>query len=179
MNLTSEDMEKYRDLYYWTIQQLPQLPYTKPKVWAAFTRQAPRYGLSGFIAYPFFYWGYPPLLSVNSTDMMKCVDTGDPEPQPDGSFIQKRKNPWYGFTNPSARDEIIVASDLARDAGLPTDAGKVFEATILHELVHFCRKKAGMNVNDEGPPYAFEREAYGREVTRTWESCYSPRYFRS
>jgi hypothetical protein len=49
----------------------------------------------------------------------------------------------------------------------------MLEATVLHELVHFCRLKTGKNVDDEEPPYAFEREAYGHPVERSWPSCFS------
>ncbi len=91
--------------------------------------------------------------------MMECSDDGDPERQADGSFVQKRKLRWYGFTVPTKGvDEIYIASDLAKGASdrivLP-----VLEATILHELSHWCRKVAGLSVDDEGPTYAFEQQA--------------------
>jgi hypothetical protein len=186
MFMMDDDIKKYSDLYWWLKLDLPKLPQQKPKVWAAFTRYAPGvldplapWGVNRVtgLSYPWLLWGAPPKITVDSGRMMECVDDGEPVKQPDGSFIQNAHIPWYGFTGPGKTDLIIVASDLARGAGLPGDVGVVLEATILHEFIHFCRKKAGQDVDDEGPSYAFEEEAYGHRVARTWQTCMSRQYF--
>jgi hypothetical protein len=123
-------------------------------------------------------WGVTPLIKVDTSLMMDCVDDGDPVPQKDGSFVQKRKIGWYGFTVPTKGiEEIYVAKDLALGAG-STQVGAILEATLLHELVHWCRKVGGKNVYDEDAPSAFEREAYGKVMLRTWQSCMSLEYFK-
>lgn len=181
MYMSDDDSKKYVDLYWWCKLDLPALADKKPKVWAAFKRYAPTYWdpIAQGARYPFLTWGAYPKISVDSTNMMECKDDGPPEKQTDGSFIQKRINPWYGFTSPGRSDLIIVASDLAKGAGLPGDTGLVLEATMLHEFIHFCRKKAGEDVADEGPSYAFEEEAYGHRIWRTWNTCWSPAYFET
>jgi Metallopeptidase toxin 3 len=167
-----EDRKRYSDLYYWLMYVLPTLPDDKPEVWAAFSRYA------GEMASISIMWGFTPTIKVDNSQMMECVDDGTPTPQKDGSFLQKRKIPWYGFTVPTKGvEEIYVASDLARGAG-STQVGPVLEATVLHELVHWCRKVVGKDVNDEGPPYAFEKEAYGKVMFRSWQSCMSLEYFK-
>jgi hypothetical protein len=35
--MNKEDREKYSDLYYWLMYDLPDLPDSKPKVWEAFS----------------------------------------------------------------------------------------------------------------------------------------------
>ena len=57
------------------------------------------------------------------------------------------------------------------------DVEKVLEATILHELVHWCRWAIGKDVFDEGPPYAFEKEAYGQVMERTWNICFDEEFY--
>jgi hypothetical protein len=49
----------------------------------------------------------------------------------------------------------------------------VLEATILHEVVHWTHPKAQRDdYEKEDTPRAFEREAYGRVVVRTWKTCF-------
>jgi hypothetical protein len=184
MRMSEEDKKKYPDLYYWLKYDLPMLPLNKPKVYAAFRRYAPRPQTAGrcglgCIDYLCLLLGYPPTIQVNSTDMMECKKDGEPERQKDGSYIQKYELKWYGFTSPRYEaDLIFVASDLARSARSSGEDGLVLEATVLHELVHWCRLKTHADVNDEGPPYAFEKEAYGKVMQRTWQSCMSEAYFK-
>jgi hypothetical protein len=171
--LGPEDREKYPELYYWLMHELPQLRDTQPKVWSAFSRQA------GTMAGYSITWALPPLIRVESYLMMHCENDGDPIPQKDGSFVQKRYIPWYGYTVPTlGTHEIYVASDLAQGARA-AEVGPILEATVLHELVHWCRKVSGKDVNDEGPPYDFEKEAYGTVQYRTWQSCMSIEYFET
>jgi hypothetical protein len=171
--MNKEDREKYSDLYYWLMYDLPGLPDSKPKVWEAFSRYTGKYAALGIM------WGFTPWIKVDTGRMLECIDDGNPIPQKDGSFLQKRHNPWYGYTVPTkGKEEIYVASDLARGAG-SMQVTPILEATILHELVHWCRKVGGQDVYDEGPPYSFEKEAYGRPMYRTWESCMSIEYFKT
>jgi Metallopeptidase toxin 3 len=177
--LGKEDREKYPDLYYWLTHELPQLPDKKPKVWSAFYRHAAGNLFEGMFARNSIVWAFPPLIRVESYQMMQCEDDGDPIPQKDGSFVQKRKRGWYGYTVPTlGKQEIYVASDLAQGARA-AEVGPILEATVLHELVHWCRKVSGKDVNDEGPPYDFEKEAYGKVMFRTWQSCMSIQYFET
>lgn len=98
------------------------------------------------------------------------------EPEPKGNyFIQRYSSLRLGFTAPDG-SIILIAEDLALGAGNP-EMDKVLEATVLHELVHWCRFKIGQDVFDEGPPYDFEREAYGHKIRRTWDSCGSVEYY--
>jgi hypothetical protein len=172
--LGKEDREKYPNFYYWLMHELPQLPDLKPEVWSAFYRHAgPLFARNSIV------WAFPPLIRVDSYRMMLCEDDGAPIPQKDGSFVQKRMLKWYGYTVPThGKAEIYVASDLAQGARA-ADVGPILEATVLHELVHWCRKASGKDVNDEGPPYKFEEEAYGRPQYRTWQSCMSIEYFET
>lgn len=176
MFMSSDDARKYPDFAYWLREELPTIPTKKPKVWEAFQKQA------GFLASwmssswswgatpSFLRWGFRPEISARAWG---CEDDGDPVPKSPGSdiLIQKASIKRYGFTAPDG-SIILVASDLARRADDP-EIVKVLEATVLHELIHWCRWAAGEDVFDEGPPYDFEKEAYGHVVRRTWESCFS------
>jgi hypothetical protein len=169
--MVKQDIKKYSDLASWLLYDLPNLPYYKPKVWTAFTRHAGL--LSGYS----IMWGFSPVIKVDAGQMLECKETGAPQRQKDGSYIQRMYMPWHGFTVPTKGvNEIYVASDLARGAGSP-QVGPILEATVLHELVHWCRKIMGKDVNDEDAPYAFEEEAYGKRMFRTWETCMSKQYF--
>jgi hypothetical protein len=175
--MEKEDREKYPDLYYWLMHELPELPDMKPKVWSAFSRYAgPLFAGNSIV------WTFPPLtplIRVESYRMMQCEDDGDPIPQEDGSFVQKRTIRWHGYTVPTlGKDLIYLASDLAQGARA-AEVGPILEATVLHELVHWCRKVSGKDVNDEGPPYDFEKQAYGKVMFRTWQSCMSIQYFET
>ena len=91
--MEKEDRKKYPDLYYWLMYDLPELPDMKPKVWSAFSRYA------GDFAQMCIEWNqFTPLIKVDSGLMLQCKDDGDPIPQKDGSFVQKRYMPWYGDT---------------------------------------------------------------------------------
>ena len=57
-------------------------------------------------------------------------------------------------------------------------AALVLEATVLRELIHWNRKKAFLDVFDETPSYAFENEAYGKRILRTWKACYEQPYYK-
>jgi hypothetical protein len=171
--LEKEAVKKYTELHLWLMYDLHQLPDKKPKVWAAFRRYA------GEMAHISIMWGFQPTIKVEASRMLECAPDGKPTLQKDGSYVQKYAMPWYGFTVPTKGiEEIYVASDLARGA-LSTEVGPVLEATVLHELIHWCRKVVGEDVNDEGPSYAFEKEAYGKTVHRTWQSCMSVEYFKT
>ncbi|MBR0801872.1 hypothetical protein JQ615_41835 [Bradyrhizobium jicamae] len=193
MDMSGDDIRKYSDLWNWLRWEFPALPRRKPKVWEAFTRYArpsiylgplfPPSDVDGYpsfasILYPFLLPGWPPTIEVNSTDMMKCEEDGKEQLQKDGSYVQNHVVRWYGFTVPRyGANKILIASDIAQSTFGPES--QVLEATILHELVHWTRLKALVaDYDDEGPPRAFENDAYGKFVVRTWNTCYSPAYFK-
>lgn len=193
MDMSGADIRKYPDLWAWLRWQFPFLPSRKPKVWEAFKRHAPWYGYGYGYGYPYFgedevsfeasFYsflrpGLPPTIEVNSTDFMECAEDGEEQLQKDGSYVQNRIVRWYGFTVPRyGADKILIAADLAQTVFGPQS--QILEATVLHELVHWCRLKSFItNYEDEGPPYAFEKEAYGRVQLRTWNTCFSPAYFK-
>jgi Metallopeptidase toxin 3 len=178
MRMADENEKKYKDCCLWLKYDLPFLPKNKPKVWAAFTRRAPSYARYVYSPALCILWGHPPTLKIENSRMMTCEDVGDPELQRDGSYIQKRQINWYGFTVPTYDvDEIYISRDIAENAIGPDSL--VLEATVLHELIHWCRKKAFVkDFDDEEAPRAFEKEAYGRIVLRTWNVCYSQPYFK-
>ena len=163
--LDARDVAKYRDFGLWLLHELPQLPIRKEKVWRAFQRQAGDYAGTGIMPLG------GPSIRVDDDILMLCSDDGPPSTQPDGSVIQNQLLRRYGFTVPTRGvNEIYIARDLALGA-LSRQVQPVLEATVLHELVHWCRKVDGEDVYDENPPYDFEREAYGQVVIRTWPSC--------
>jgi hypothetical protein len=163
--LDARDVAKYRDFGLWLLHELPQLPIRKEKVWRAFLRQAGDYAGTGIMALG------GPLIRVEDDILMQCEDDGAPSTQADGSVVQNQRLKHYGFTVPTRGvNEIYIARDLAAGA-LSRQIQPVLEATVLHELVHWCRKVDGEDVYDENPPYAFEREAYGQVVRRTWPTC--------
>ena len=181
MFMTSDDGKKYPDFLYWIREELPTIPTKKPKIWEAFRKYAGFLAsmssylyLGGGSSPTFLRFGFGPTISVRVWD---CADDGTPQPKSPGSdtLIQHRQLNRYGFTAPDG-SLILIASDLARGVDDP-DIGKVTEATVLHELIHWCRFKSGKDVFDEGPPYDFEKEAYGHVVRRTWEACYSPEMY--
>jgi len=172
MMMTRQEAGKYPDCARYLMYEFTKLPDKKPKVYAAFSRYA------GSFASMSSMWGFDPIIKADPYDMMnQCENDGNPEPQKDGSTIQRRSLKWYGFTVPTKGiEEIYLAPDLMERAGT-AEVRAVLEATILHELIHWCRKVAGKDVNDEEPPYAFEKAAYGKTVERTWQSCKSEVYF--
>lgn len=169
--LDERDIAQYRDFGLWLLHELSRLPISKEKVWRAFRRQAGDYAGTGINPIG------GPLIRVEGDIMAMCDDDGAETLQPDGSVIQKQALKRYGFTVPTRGvNEIYIARDLALGA-LSRQIQPVLEATVLHELVHWCRKVNGDDVYDEDPPYAFEREAYGQVVRRTWQSC-APKVIR-
>lgn len=118
--------------------------------------------------------------------MAQCVDLVDEngkkveEKIGDNLYVQRRVLPWYGYTVPKyGVDEIYIAEDLVRNAGNDPERDLVLEVTMLHELIHWNRKKVFLDVYDEKPSYAFEQEAYGEHVVRTWKSCYEQPYYKT
>ncbi len=175
MWMSGENTKKYPDLAYWLRTDLPKIPTTRPKVWKAFQKYA------GYLASPmmwngwgkspsFLHWGFPPEIRPHFWD---CEKDGGVVPEKPGSdiLVQKYAIKWYGFTAPDG-SVILVSSDLARGP-LDHTIEPVLEGTVLHELIHWCRQQVGKDVYDESPPYAFEKEAYGHYVQRTWQSCMS------
>jgi len=166
MNITPEDAKKFPELAA-LLQHLPFIVARKRKVLAAFRRYA---GDGADLALIF---GQHPRVRVD-VDYFRCEDDGDPQDQGDGSFIQARRMKM-GFTPPSPKvGEIYVASDIAMNAD-DADGALVAEATLLHECVHWCRMMDGEDVWSETEPYAFEKEAYGRIVGRTYQMCFPQR----
>jgi hypothetical protein len=183
MKMTDEDIDNYPNLYRWLEFDFPGLPQRNPKVWNAFKRYAPNFYLNVWNSedYWFLKSGFPPTLQVDDTGLMdKCEKDGEPELQEDGSYIQKYQRPWYGFTVPNPKSNIIsIATDLAAGAGFSAEVERVLEGTVLHELIHWCKLKAGHKDYDkEDAPHAFEIEAYGARLLRTWEACFSEEYFK-
>jgi len=175
--MSRKDKDTYPNLWRWVKHDLPALPDRKPKVWKAFRHHVPERGSK--YDYTFLKPGFPPTLIVDNFEFMSCKKDGEPELQKEGYYVQKYHVEKLGFTVPDFNsDEICLARDVAEGAGFGADRHRVLQATVLHELVHWCRLKAGEDVYDEGPPYAFEREAYGAVVERTWEPCFSEEYFK-
>jgi hypothetical protein len=184
MWMTSDDAQKYPDLKGYLLYGLPQVPQRSPRVFWAFLKYS---GFSllgdlwGFGASRPLMWGFGPSLAVNADaskgGMMECIDDGE-EKIGDNRYVERKSLHWYGFTVPNrSANKIIIAADLATLGGTPDEI--VLEATVLHELVHWSRLQAGYdNYDREDEPRAFEREAYGRVVLRTWETCFSPEYYK-
>jgi Metallopeptidase toxin 3 len=179
MNMSKDDVKKYKDLALWLQEVFPDLPRSRPKVWKAFVKHA------GGWWHPYLSyvpkWGFAPTISPRT---WACEKDGDPEPKEwrDRSgevvgnyFVQRYASKRLGFTAPDG-SIILIASDLAQGAFYP-EVEKVLEATILHELVHWCRFTIGKDVYDEGPPYAFEKEAYGQVRFRTWKVCFDEEFY--
>jgi outer membrane protein OmpA-like peptidoglycan-associated protein len=168
MYMSADNIRKYYKLATWVQIELPQIPHRKPKVWKAFERWFPRSGFPSDSV--FLRWSMIPELDVQTFDRptpSRCEEYVDAK----GSVIA----PWYrkrmGMT-PGGGNLIFVAADIAarfdpRNPGLVT----VAEATILHELIHWRRRMAGIDDGDKDPCYAFETEAYGREISRLWAEC--------
>lgn len=178
MYMESEDRRKYPDMALWLQNDLPQLPSKKPKVWKAFVKYAGGswHPWLNTMTWPYSQpwvvtWGMGPKLGVRSWE---CKATGETVKK-GNSFFKKYDQPRLGFTAPDG-SLILIASDLAQGTYDPQIA-PVLEATVLHELVHWCRLQIGKDVFDEEPPYAFEQEAYGKIMERTWEVCYSPEVY--
>lgn len=179
MYLNDADKAKYPDFNAWLRDELPSIPSKRPKVWQAFRKHAGAYSwltdyLPGSSGPLFLSWGFEPRIGGYNWE---CEKDGDPAPKSPGSdiLIQRYEVKWYGFTSPKG-SVILVADDLARGAMDPV-IQPVLEATVLHELVHWTRLMSGQDVYDEGPPYEFEKEAYGHVVRRTWATCYSPEMY--
>jgi hypothetical protein len=178
--MTSDDVKNYPHFASWLQWYLPTLPYEKPKVWRAFEKYTGLYnvwvtrGVLGFQTPPVFIWGFGPTISARRWNVTRCEKDGDPEPK-DNYFIQRYSSKLLGLTA-SDGSIILIAEDLAQGAGNP-EMDKVLEATVLHELVHWCRFQIGQDVLDEDPPYDFEREAYGHVIRRTWDTCGSVEYY--
>ncbi|ACK50271.1 hypothetical protein Msil_1306 [Methylocella silvestris BL2] len=168
MLMESDQKKKYPDLYYWLFYDLSNLKKNKPKVYSAYAkRSAGSDGLS---------WGDPPYIKVDN-DRAVCEDMGE-EKIGDNLYQRKLQINWYGLTVPfEGVDKILIAGDLVGNPGNDPERDLVLEATVLHELIHWNRKHAGLDVFDEGPSYAFEEEAYGKRIVRTWKSCYSQPYY--
>jgi Metallopeptidase toxin 3 len=162
MNISAEDSIKYPYLAA-VIKTLFFTVAKRPKLKAALERYAgDPYALA--ILYP-----QGPRVRVDA-DFFLCLDDDAPERQPDGSRIQKYTMK-YGFTVPSTKsNEIYVAPDLARNAGAATGR-ELLEATLLHECVHWYRMIDDKDVYSEVETYAFEKEAYGRIMGRSYEIC--------
>ena len=141
MNMNSSDSHDCPDLFWYLFLEFPALPSKKPKVWEAFKRYAhPPPFLPDFMAY-----GAPPLVRPEK-GFLACENDGDPKQQADGSYIQRRTIKWYGLT-PIGKGYILIASDLCQMAGLPA-GGDILEATLLHELIHYCRQMRGIEKDD-------------------------------
>jgi Metallopeptidase toxin 3 len=162
MNISAEDSKTYPDLAA-VVKNLFITVAKKPKLKAALERYAgDPYALA--ILYP-----QGPRVRVDA-DFFPCEPDGDPERQPDGSRIQKYRMK-DGFTPPSPKaNEIYIAPDIAQNAG-STTGRLMLEATLLHECVHWCRMIDGKDGFSEVEPYAFEKEAYGRVMARSYEVC--------
>jgi len=178
MIMSDDDVKNYKDLALWLRDKFPDLPRRKPKVWKAFLKHCGGWwnpmvntGLMG-LSKPFvLMWGFPPTISPRTWE---CEEDGEPEPK-GNYFVQIYDSKRLGFTAPDG-SIILIASDLAQGAFYP-ETEKVLEVTILHELVHWCRFEIGKNIFDEGPPYAFEKEAYGYVVERTWKVCFDQEFY--
>jgi Metallopeptidase toxin 3 len=193
MKMSDDDVKNYKDLALW-LQEFPDLPRRKPKVWKAFVKHVGGWwnpwvgGLTLANGTPWVLtWGFSPTISPRtptSSPSWACKKDGEPERKESRNrsgevigdyFVQRYDSKRLGYT---AKDGsiILIASDLARGAFYP-EVEKVLEATILHELVHWCRFAIGKDVSDEGPPYAFEKEAYGHVMERTWEVCFDEEFY--
>jgi hypothetical protein len=174
VDMTDKEVKKYHGFYLWLRYDLLTVPDTKPKVWSAFKH----YALDdGDMPNSFMDWGTSPLIQADDMDMMKCETAGDPIVRPDGSTVQQYTMNWYGFTVPTKGKELIYL-----EPGLMSDADsamarEMLEVTVLHELVHWCRKVRGKDVFDEDPCYAFERDAYGKAKFDYRHACKSEVYW--
>jgi hypothetical protein len=169
MYMTSEDEKNYHALCLWLRDVLSDLPQRKPKVYAAFRNHCPPrpwWQRGGLDVLNGLRWGFRPYVKVASSNWMGCEDVGAPEPQKDGTFVQRRQIKWYGLTG----QYIHLAPDLVMQAGSNPETDLVLEATMLHELIHWNMREAGEDV-DEAPSEAFEIEAYGKRIFRTWNIC--------
>jgi hypothetical protein len=179
--MSDEHAKKYLGLAAWLRTDLPSIPTTKPKIWEAWKKHAGYYSDVGshFWNVPVFLtWGFPPTLKP-ITDY-PCEKDGDPEPK-DGYFVQHYAVKAYGATAPDG-SEIWIANDIAQGGLNPNDpydiaVTHVLEVTVLHELIHWYRWSQGKDVFDENPTYAFEKEAYGHIVRRTWQTCASTEFY--
>jgi hypothetical protein len=195
MIMSDDDVKKYHDFALWLRDKFPDLPRRKPKVWNAFVKRAGG-RWNPWCSGSFFWgsnepwvlsWGFRPTISPRtptSSPSWACEKDGEPELKESRNrsgevignyFVQRYDSKRLGYTAPDG-SIILIASDLARGAFHP-DVEKVLEATILHELVHWCRFKIGKDVFDEDPPYAFEKEAYGHVMERTWKICYDEEFY--
>ena len=137
----------------------------KPRVLAAFRRYA---GDGADLA---LFFGQLPRVRIDP-DFFRCEDDGDPQVQRDGSVVQRRRMK-LGFTPPSPKvGEIYVAPDVAMNAD-SAEGALLTEATLLHECVHWCRMMDDKDVWSEDEPYAFEKEAYGGIMGRSYQMCFS------
>ena len=171
MIITDDDARKYPDLRAYLLYSLSQLPQSKPAVYKALRKY------TAFEPAIAIMWGTTPWLSPEDSQMTQCVDVGE-EKIGDNLYVMRRTIPWYGFTVPNrSSDKILIAADLASLGGTKDEI--VLEATILHEVVHWTWLKAGRDDYDkEDAPRAFEREAYGKVVLRTWKSCFEQEYYK-
>jgi hypothetical protein len=163
VNFTPEDAKRFPELAA-LLRQLPFIITRKPKVLAAFRRYA---GDGADLALLF---GQLPRVRVDF-DYFQCEDDGAPQYRGNGLLMQARTMKM-GFTPPSPKvGEIYVASDIAMNADNAAGA-LTAEATLLHECVHWCRMMDDKAVWSENEPYAFETEAYGRVIGRTYQMCF-------
>jgi Metallopeptidase toxin 3 len=165
MRMNTEDQERYPWLAWYLQRRLPSLPSLKPKVyeiWQKYVVRVPP-GASLLEDYGTLTWGWSPRVKVNLD--WTCSDDGPMTPR----ILHE-----FGKTPPSPEaDLIVIAEDLASLPNTPNEV--VLEVTLLHEMIHWNRLMVGRDdVYDEnGPngPYAFEREAYGGVIRRTWNYC--------
>jgi hypothetical protein len=167
MRMKNIDIQNYPKLAQWVRMELPLLPRQKKKVWKAFEEHSPQSmikigGLS-------LSWGLPPKLEVYPR---RCEQFDEPR----GNYIYRTYDMELGKTIVPA-NLIIIAEDIAsrfdrRDADMVT----IVEATILHELIHWLRGRAGLDIMDEELSYAFEKAAYGRSIGRKWRMCPDPKF---
>jgi Metallopeptidase toxin 3 len=164
--MTSEDIEMYPNFHKWLRDFCHSVRHRRPKVYAAYRRQVLFALAPGNFSQDIecLRWGWPPVI-VPDKNLSKCEII-------DASNVPVQR--WYGFTVPNRfRNKILVASDLAIMAGNP-EVDLVLEATLLHELIHWYRLMEGKTL--EGPAEevqseAFEMEAYGKPIRRTWNGC--------
>jgi Metallopeptidase toxin 3 len=190
MMMKSEDTKKYPHLFWWLYYDLWMLQTKKPKVYEAYIKYSPPLATAYFSPPGWgpdgLTFGTWPWIKVENSMMVQCMDLVDEngknieEKIGDNLYVQRRVLPWYGYTVPKyGVDEIYIAEDLVTNAGNDSERDIVLEATVLHELIHWNRKKAFLDVYDETAPYAFEQEAYGKRIFRTWKSCYEQPYYKT
>jgi len=168
-----EDIEMYPNFHKWLRDFCHSVRYKRPKVYAAYWRQVLD-ALNGNWSLDIdgLVWGSFPII-IPDKDLSEC--TIEAIPTGNGLSVYKYVQKWYGFTVPNRHsNKILVATDLAIMVGNP-DVDLVLECTLLHELIHWYRVKAGKTKEgaaEEVQSEAFEMEAYGKLIKRTWNGCH-------